>query len=102
MRFKASDKVELDRLLIKINNAELTCDQMDDQRQFTCQGPHQPIGQKVTFEVFDKLSGEILGSAEISFYSIIPTSTLSPTNPPPFNPDDPRPVPIVPYLGGGK
>ncbi|MGI5986312.1 MAG: protein kinase domain-containing protein [Oscillospiraceae bacterium] len=75
MTFKASEKVELDQLSIKINDAELRCDQIDEQGQFTCLGPIQPLNQDVPFEMFDKLSGKPLSKTIIRFYGPTPAFT---------------------------
>ena len=99
MTFKASEKVELNRLLMKINDAELTCSQMDDQRQFTCLGPSNPVNQDVPFEVFDKFSKKSLSKVYIRFYGPTPTSTLSLSKTPvaPSNtPVIPSNTPVIP------
>ena len=92
MTFKASEKVELDRLSIKINDVELRCDQIDEQGQFTCLGPIQPLNQDVPFEVFDKLSGETLGKTIIRFYGPTPAFTPVPSKTP-VTPTKPTVVP---------
>lgn len=92
MTFKASEKVELDRLSIKINDAELRCDQIDEQGQFTCLGPIQPLNQDVPFEVFDKLSGKPLGKTIILFYGPTPAFTPVPSKTP-VTPTKPTVVP---------
>jgi len=82
MTFGTTREIELNRLLIRINNAEYRCKQLDDPFSFTCEGPSQPLNQYVLFEVLDKVSKESLGETLIKFYNSLPTSTpVTPTKP---------------------